>query len=177
MKETLSITKFTEWSSLNEFLIPNVKLDEFLYNIKLAAPKYTKVLTNYYKTPVQYVELVNKKQHEYKINDMSGDILGTEKVVFKCVIFDKEDIENIRENLVTFALAEFYREIPDSLNVFGITMKPLSFINKDTLKSTFQQNITFDTTLNIISTLGKMTYENEFNGYYIWSDKKDKLTA
>ena len=177
MKETLNITKFTEWNSLYEFQIPNVKLDEFLYNTKIAGTKYTKVLTNYYKTYIQYIELVNKKLHEYKINDISGDILGTENIVFKCMIFDKEDIENIRENVVTHSLSEFYREIPDSLNIFGLTIKPLSFINKDTLKSTFQQNITFDTTLNIISTLSNMTYENEFSGYYIWSDKKDKLTA
>ena len=51
-------------------------------------------------------------------------------------------------------------------------LKPLTFINKDAVKFTFQQTITFDTTLNVISTLGEMTYENEYNGYYIWSDKK-----
>ena len=177
MKETLNITKFTEWSSLNEFQIPNVKLDEFFYNIKLAGPKYTKMLVDYYKSYEQYIDLIDKKKHQYKVNDMSGDILGTERVVFKSVIFDKEDIENIRENLVTFALSEFYHEIPDSLDVFGIQMKPLSFIDKEKVKYSFQQTITFDTTLNVISTLGQMTYENEFNGYYIWSDKKDKLTA
>lgn len=171
MKETLNITKFTEWSPLNEFQIPNVKLDEFLYNIKLAGPKYIKTLIDYYKSYEQYIDLMDKKKHLYKINDMSGDILGTERVVFKCYIFDKEDIENIRENLVTFALSEFYGDIPDSLNVFGIMMKPLSFIDKEALKYSFQQTITFDTTLNVISTLNEMTYENEFNGYYIWSDK------
>ena len=172
MKETFNITKFTEWSSLNEFQIPNVKLDEFFYNIKLAGPKYTKTLVSYYKTYEQYLDLMDKKKHQYKVNDLSGDILGTEKVVFKCSIFDKEDIENIRENLVSFALSEFYSDIPDSLNVFGIVVNPLSFIDKEALKYTFQQTITFDTTLNVISTLGGMTYENEFNGYYIWSDKK-----
>ena len=103
--------------------------------------------------------------------------MGTERVVFKCFIFDKEDIENIRENLVSYALADFYSNIPDSLDTFGIQLKPLSFIDKESLKYTFQQTITFDTTLNVISNLGEMTYENEFNGYYIWSDKKDKLTA
>ena len=177
MKETLNITKFTEWSALNEFQIPNVKLDEFFYNIKLAGPKYTKTLVDYYKSYEQYIDLIDKKKHQYKVNDLTGDILGTERVVFKSSIFDKEDIENIRENLVTFALSEFYTDIPDSLNVFGIMLKPLSFIDKEALKYTFQQTITFDTTLNVISTLGEMTYENEFNGYYIWSDKKDKLTS
>ena len=39
MKETYNVQKFTEWSPVQEFQIPNVKLDEFFYNIKLAAPK------------------------------------------------------------------------------------------------------------------------------------------
>ena len=177
MKEVLNITKFTEWSPLHEFQIPNVKLEEFFYNIKLAGPKYKKSLIDYYKSYDQYIDLMDKKKHQYKVNDMSGDILGSERVVFKCFIFDKEDIENIRENLVTFALSEFYSALPDSLDVFGIMMKPLSFIDKEGVKYSFQQTITFDTTLNVISTLGEMTYENEFNGYHIWSDKKDKLTA
>jgi hypothetical protein len=171
MKEKLNITKFTEWNQLNEFLIPNVKLEEFFYNIKLAGNKYTNVIINYYKTYEQYVDLIDKKKHLYKINDLSGDILGSERVVFKSMIFDKEDIENIRENLVTFALSEFYTDIPDSLNVFGISMKPLSFIDKDAVKYSFQQTITFDTTLNVISTLSEMKFENENNNYYIWTDK------
>lgn len=176
MKETLNITKFTEWSPLHEFQIPNVKLDEFFYNIKIAGPKYTKTLVDYYKSYEQYIDLTDKRKHSYKVNDLTGDILGTERVVFKAMIFDKEDVENIRENLVTYSLSEFYSELPDTINVFGVTMKPLSFIDKEAVKYSFQQTITFDTTLNVISTLGNMTYENEFNGYYIWSDKKNKLT-
>lgn len=177
LDENINITKFTEWQPLYEFQIPNVKLDEFFYNIKLAGPKYTKVLVDYYKSYEQYIDLMDKKKHLYKINDLSGDIMGTEKVVFKCYIFDKEDIENIRENLVTFALSEFYNDLPDMIDVFGIKTKPLSFIDKEALKYTFQQTVTFDTTLNVISNLGEMTYENQYNGYYIWSDKKDKLTS
>jgi len=177
MKEILNITKFTEWDSLKEFQIPNVKLDEFFYNIKNAGNKHKKTLIDYYKSYEQYIDLTDKKKHLFKINDLSGDILGTERVVFKAMIFDKEDIENIRENLVTFAMSEFYSDIPDSLDVFGISLKPLSYIDKEAVKYTFQQTVTFDSTLNVISTLGEMTYENEFNGYYIWSTKKDKLTS
>lgn len=172
MKENYNITKFTEWNSLQEFQIPNVKLEEFFYNIKTAGNKYLNTLVDYYKTYEQFVDLMDKRKHLFKINDMSGDILGSERVVFKCYIFDKEDIENIRENLVTFAMSEFYSDIPDSLNVFGVAMKPLSFIDKDAVKFSFQQTITFDTTLNVISNLSNMKYENEFNGYYIWTDKK-----
>jgi len=172
MNEINNIQKYTEWNSILEFQIPNVKLDEFFYNIKIAGPKYTKMLVQYYKSYEQYVDLLDKKKHQYKINDMSGDILGTANVVIKCFIFDKEDIENIRENLVSFALADFYNNLPDSLDILGIKIKPLSFIDKEAAKYTFEQTITFDTTLNVISTLGEMTYENEFNGYYIWSDER-----
>ncbi len=171
MKETFNIQKFTEWNSILEFQIPNIKLSEFFYNIKLANTKYTKILVDYYKSYEQYIDLIDKKKHLYKINDISGDILGTEKVIFKSMIFDKEDIENIRENIITYSLSEFYGDLPDIIDVFGIKMKPLSFIDKDAVKYSFQQTITFDTTLNVISTLGEMIYENEFNGYYIWSDK------
>jgi hypothetical protein len=177
MRENINITKFTEWMPLYEFQIPNVKLDEFFYNIKLASTKYTKILVDYYKSYEQYIDLIDKKKHQYKVNDLTGDIMGTERVVFKVQILDKEDIENIRENFVTYALSEFYSDLPDMIDVFGIKMKPLSFIDKEAVKYSFQQTITFDTTLNVISTLGEMTYENEFNGYYIWSDKKDKLTS
>ena len=87
------------------------------------------------------------------MNDLSGDIMGTERVVFKCAIFDKEDIENIRENLVTFALSEFYSDIPDTLNVFGILLKPLSFIDKDALPRQAQkqaEDISYEETFNAL---------------------------
>ena len=173
MNEKLNITKFTEWISLKEFVIPNVKLDEFLYNIKTANNKYIKTIVDYYKTYEQYVDLIDKRKHMFKINDISGDILGTECVVFKCIIFDREDIENIRENLITFALSDFYTDIPDSVDVFGIKLKPLSFINKESLKYSFQQTITFETVLNVITNLSDLNYENEYTGYYIWSNKKN----
>jgi hypothetical protein len=174
MKETLNIIKFTEWESLKEFQIPNVKLDEFLYNIKITNNKYKKIIIDYYKSYDQYVDIIDKRKHQYKINDLTGDILGSERVVFKSIIFDNDDINNIRNNMVSFALSDFYNGIPDSVDVFGIKLKPLSFIDKDSLKFTFEQTITIDTTLNIITTLSNMNYENEFNGYYIWSDKINK---
>ena len=90
MNEINNIQKFTEWNSLLEFQIPNVKLDEFFYNIKLAGPKYTKVLVDYYKSYEQYIDLMDKKKHLYKINDLSGDIMGTERVVFNAIYLIKK---------------------------------------------------------------------------------------
>lgn len=170
----MDIKKYTEFDIINEFQIPNVKIDEFLYNIKLAGKSHKGVLLTHYNTFEQYVDLIDKKKHIFKVNDLSGDILNSERVVFKSIVFDKNDIENIKENIITYALSDFYSDMPDMLDIFGIQIKPIAFIDKDAVKTTFEQIITFDQTLTIISELSKFTYEGELNGFYIWSDKKVK---
>lgn len=171
MKENLSIVKYTEWTPINEFQIPNVKIDDFLYNTKLAGPRYTKILVQFYKSYEQYIDLLDKKKHQYNINDLTGDILGNERVKFKSIIFDKADLELIRDNFVTFSLAEFYSELPDDLDIFGIKTKPKLFMDREKVKYTFEQSITFDTALNIVTQLCDMIYEGEYQGFYIWSNK------
>lgn len=168
----MKIKKYTEFDKIFEFQIPNVKLEEFLYNIKFAGKTHKNIITTNYNTYDQYVDLIDKKKHLFKINDLSGDILNSERVVFKAMVFEKVDVENIKENIVTFALSEFYSDIPDILDIFGIKLKPITFINKDVVKITFEQTITFDHTITIISDLSGFKYEGELNGFFIWSDKK-----
>lgn len=172
----MEIKKYTEFDQIFEFQIPNVKLEEFLYNIKLANKNHKATILTKYRTFDQYVDLLDKKKHLFKINDLSGDILNSERVVFKCYIFDKEDIELIKDNIITFSMSEFYSDIPDSLDIFGIKMKPIAFMDKDAVKTTFEQTITFDQTITIISDLSKFKYEGELNGNFIWSDKKQSKT-
>lgn len=170
----MEIKKYTEFDPINEFKIPNVKLEEFLYNIKFAGKSHINALLSHYNTFEQYVDLIDKKKHMFKVNDLTGDILNSERVVFKSIVFDKNDVDNIKENVVTYALSDFYTDIPDMLDIFGIQIKPITFIDKDAVKTTFEQIITFDQTITIIAELSKFTYEGELNGFYIWSDKKAK---
>ena len=170
----MDIKKYTEYDPINEFQIPNVKLDEFLYNIAFTGKKHKNALLSHFNTFDQYVDLIDKKKHMFKVNDLSGDILNSERVVFKAIVFDKNDVENIKENIVTFALSEFYTDIPDMIDIFGIKTKPITFIDKEAVKITFEQIITFDQTLTIISELSTFKYEGELDGFYIWSNKKAK---
>jgi hypothetical protein len=170
----MDIIKYTEYDEINEFQIPNVKLDEFLYNIKFANKVHKNTILTHYNTFEQYVDLIDKKKHLFKVNDLSGDILNSERVVFKAIVFDKADIDNIKENVITYALSDFYIDIPDTLDILGIQLKPITFIDKDAVKTTFEQIITFDQTISIISELSKFKYVGELNGFYIWSDKQPK---
>lgn len=173
--EELKIKKYTEYSKIFEFKIPNVKLDDFLYNIQFAGNKHKNAILLHYNTFEQYVDCIDKKKHLYKINDLSGDILNSERVVFKAMVFEKDDIMHIKDNITTFALSEFYSDIPDELDIFGIKVKPLVFIDKDAVKLTFETVVTFDQTISIISDLSEFTYEGEVSGFYIWSDKNKSV--
>ena len=62
MKETYDIINFTKWNNIREFKIPNVRLEDFLYNTKNAGPKSTKIIAQYYKDHEDYVDLVDKKK-------------------------------------------------------------------------------------------------------------------
>lgn len=167
----MKVKKYTEFDKIFEFKIPNVKLEDFLYNIQLAGNKHKNTLLAHYNTFEQYVDCIDKKKHLYKINDLSGDILNSERTIFKAIVFEKDDVMNIKENITTFALSEFYSDIPDELDIFGIKVKPLVFIDKDSVKLTFETVITFDQAISIISDLSEFTYEGEVSGFFIWSDK------
>lgn len=167
----MKVKTYTEFEQIFEFKIPNVKIDDFLYNIQVAGNRHKNAILAYYKTFEQYIDCLDKKKHIYKINDLSGDILNSERVVFKSMVFDKQDVLNIKENVVTYALSEFYSDIPDELDIFGIKVKPMLFIDKDNVKITFDTIVTFEQTISIISDISGYSYEGESGGFYIWSDK------
>jgi hypothetical protein len=171
----MEITNYTNFDKINEFNVPNAKLEDFLYNVKLASVAHKKVILSYYKTFDQYVDLIDKKKHLFKVNDLSGDILNSERVVFNAIVYQRIDIETIQENVVAYCLSDFYVDIPDVIDIFGIQLKPISFIDKDAVKSALEKTITFDQILTIISELSKFKYEGEVNGVFIWSDKKQKM--
>ena len=158
---------------LYEISLPVLKIEDILNNVNLVVNDiYKKVLVTFFKTYAEYIDLLDKKKHFFKINDMSGDIMNNNRVVFNAVIFDENDVINIKDNVVYFAMGELYSVLPDSLDIFGIKIKPLSFLNKEDLKYVFEQSITVDETINIITNVLGYKYEGKFNDFHIWSDKK-----
>ena len=63
---------------------------------------------------------------------------------------------------------EFYSNLPNNINIFGIDIKPISFINKDDLKFTFGNILTIDELKKIITITSGYNYVGEKDGYFIW---------
>ena len=167
-----NITKFTQYQMINEMKLPIMKLDEILDEVSKVSNKTLKtVLVTFFQTHLEYIDLTDKNKHIFRINDMSGDILNNNRASFDVIIFDKNDIQQIKMNIIDYSIGEFYTTLPEEVDVFGISMKPSSFINKEELKLVFEGQITDQVTIDVISNVTKFKYLDQFNEFFIWSNK------
>ena len=167
-----NITKFTNYNTINEMKLPIMKLDEILDEVSKVSNKTIKtVLVTFFNIHLEYIDLTDKSKHIFRINDMSGDILNNNRASFDVIIFDKNDIQQIKMNIIDYSIGEFYTTLPEEVDVFGVSMKPSSFINKDELKTVFEGQITDQVTIDIISNITKFNYLDKFNEFFIWSNK------
>jgi hypothetical protein len=160
-----------EFFKINEVRIPHIKLIDIIDNVDKANDVYKKVLVTNYKTNLEYIDLVNKDKHHYKINDMSGDIMGSNKVSFDVVIFNLNDLDTIKKNIIKYCIGEFHDNIPGNLNIFGIDINPSSFINKSDLEESFKNTIDINEVVNTISLITNLNFETKLQDFYIFSNK------
>lgn len=158
---------------LYEVNLPAMKIDEILDDVsQVTNDTLKKVLVTQYKTYNDYIDLTDKKKHLFKIHDMVGDIMNNNRVSFDACIFDAADIKQIKVNLVDFSIGEFHNQLPNNLNIFGIDVKPSSFINKEELKVVFDEIFLPEEVVKIVSSILNFKYEGQNNNFYIWSNKQ-----
>ena len=162
-----------EMQLITEMKLPIMKLDEILDGVTKVANKTIKtVLVTYFKTYIEYIDLIDKEKHMFKVNDMTGDVLNNNRISFEVIIFDKSDLMTIKQNMIKYSISEFYSTLPATVNVFGIDMKPSSFINKEELNTVFDAQITNQVVADTIGGVSGFNFEKKFNDFYIWSNKK-----
>lgn len=154
-------------------MIPGIKIDEFIIDIDKADNGYKNVLAGFYNTYENYIDIEDADKHIFKINDLTGDILNNNRVAFNAMVFEENQLqEKIKENITLLSMQEFYSNLPNMINIYGIDIKPISFINKDDLEYTFNEAITKQETIKIISQSSGYKYEGEKDGFHIWSKKQ-----
>lgn len=155
-----------------EMNLPIMKIDEILDDITTTKTDTLKsVLMSYFKTYIDYIDIVDKKTHIFKIYDMKGDVLNNNRVSFDVCIFEVGDMERIKNNLIEYSVSEYYKLMPNNINIFGIDLNPTSFINNDDLKDVFDKLFTLEETVKIITNIINYNFEEKYNDFYIWSKK------
>jgi len=154
-------------------IIPNIKIDEFITGVERTNKGYINILSSFYNTNETYVDVIDTDKHIFKINDLTGDILNNNRVTFTSMVFEDNQIEEIiKNNIVSLSMQEFYSNIPNMLNIYGIDIKPVSFINKDDLNFTISESLTKFEIIRILSHSSGYHYDSEVDGYHIWSKKQ-----
>jgi hypothetical protein len=159
------------WIQFNEsFNIPGVRIDEITVGLKPADKGHKSMISSYFNTFENYIDDEDPQKHIYKINDLTGDILNSGRVQFRVLILGKEEIEEtVKNNICNLSMSEFFQSLPTTLNIFGINLKPISFINKDDLKITFDNMLLIDELVKIISMISNFQFKTEKDGYYLWT--------
>lgn len=162
------IKNFKEYK-LNELKIPTLNLEEFLANVPPVKDEtYTQALANHFKTYTNYIDINDKKKHWFKVHDMSGDIMNNNRVSFRAMIFTEDDLKTIHSNIIKSAINEVYADLPDTLNVYGATLKLISFIDKEALKFSLENIINMDETLKVVTASTGYVYVGKVDSFHIW---------
>jgi hypothetical protein len=158
------------WNKYFESLmIPGLKIDDFLSGLEPAGKAHKNILSIFFNTYENYVDTDDPQKHIFKVNDLTGDILNNGRVQFKAMVFGKKELEGvIRNNIVNKSLEEFYSNFPNKLNIFGVELKPLSFINTEELQYTFENLLTIEELKRIITGVSGYSFAGMRDGYFIW---------
>lgn len=161
------------WKQFNEsFNIPGVRIEEITVGLKPADKGHKAMIASYFNTFENYIDDEDPQKHIYKINDLTGDILNSGRVQFRVLILGKQEIEEtVKNNICNLSISEFYQSLPTTLNIYGINLKPISFINKEDLKETFDGMLVIDELVKIISMISNFQFKIEKDGYYMWTKK------
>jgi hypothetical protein len=159
------------WKQFNEsFNIPGVKIEEITTGLNPADKGHKAMIASYFNTFENYIDDEDLQKHIYKINDLTGDILNSGRVQFRVLILGKQEIEEtVKNNISNLSLSEFYSNLPSSLNIYGVNLKPISFINKEDLKVTFDGMLTIEELQKIITMISNFQFKAEKDGYYMWT--------
>lgn len=165
------------WNQYFEsIIIPGIKIDEFIKGIEKANEGYKNVIASFYNTYEGYIDLEDEERHIFKVNDLTGDILNNNRVAFNVIIIAESEVDSIiRDNIVLLSTNEFYSNLPNMINIYGIDIKPISFINKEDLEFTFKNSFTKQELIRILTQSSNgYKYEGEQDGYLIWSNKMNR---
>jgi hypothetical protein len=163
---------FDKYFKINETLnLTDIEQTDFIYDLHSADEDYTDVLVKYFNINKTYIEIEDAKKHLFKLNDIEGDILNNNRVKFSAIVFKDYDVNVIKNNMVKYCLNKYYEKVSQTIDILGIQVNPVNFINKTELKYTFENNITVEEVIKTISLLYSYNYGGVLDGYYIWSKK------
>ena len=147
----------------SEFKIPSMK--ESLYKgIEKADIKMEKILADVFDTNLGSIDIIDADKHIFKIEDWGGE----DK---KVIIYSKEDLEVIKDNMIENLYNELRKKKVELSNKVSVNLGDL--IKEDDFNGMMDGQLSiseFDKSLikEIITDLLEFEFMKEESGYFIW---------
>lgn len=144
-----------------EFKIHSLK--QCLYKgIEKADIKMEKIIADYHDTNLGEIDVIDSDKHLFKISSWGND--GS-----NIVIYSKEDIDLITENMIDHLFDELSKNSVELTSTISIDLSDL--IKKDTFVDKMTSIFTEEFSLKVITDcLGEeCVFDDEFEGYFLWS--------
>jgi len=171
-KESMKITKFSEFESQNEAVDYSDITAEYLFNDIGFANDDVDILSAYFKTKEDYIEVKDKDYCVYSITDFKTDIMKNNRVKMDVLILADFQLEKMKDNITRKILGGVYEQIPQDIEYMGILVKPHTILDKEKLKESVDL-IVDKNILNVVSSVTKYTYEAKYGeNYHIWKKVK-----
>lgn len=156
-KEILTLESF---KLLEDFKFNKLSIC-FYKGVEPATIEYEKFLSDKYDTNLSNISLLDKFRNLFEISDW-----GINK--FKCVIYHKDDLTIIRQNLSDYIYEKLSEMNIEVIDGFEVSLEKI--VNKDSLDKYVNEKLTTDKILDIISNSLNFEYKGESDSYYIWDN-------
>lgn len=134
-------------------------LHQCLYKgIEKADIKMEKILADYFDTNLSDVSIEDSSKHIFKVDSWDGDK--------KVIIYSKEDIDLIKENIFDHLYEQMSKKNIDLVNSVSIGLSDL--INQENFYKKLESIFTKEFTINTISGLLESDFKSEKSDYFIW---------
>jgi len=171
-KESKTVTKFSEFETQNEALDYKKITAEYLFDDIGFANDDIDILSSYFKTKEDYIELKNQDYCLYTITDFKTDIMKNNRVKMDVLILADFQLEKMKDNVTRKILSGIYEQIPQDVEYMGILVKPHTIMDKEKLKESVD-SIVDKKILDIVSGVTKYHYEAKYGeNYHIWKKIK-----
>jgi hypothetical protein len=143
-------------------------IEDCIYNgIEKVTINFEKILADYYDTNLGDIDIIDSDKHIFNIKDWKKENI-------KILIYSKDDIDLIKENIVEY-IYDYSLERPlDIFNDKDFQIKSVNPIkisditDKDKFIENINKSIDLNNLIKIISDTFSFKYKGELKNYYIW---------
>jgi len=167
-----SIKKYSDFELQKESIDYNEISAEYLFSDIGYAQDDMDILSDYFKTNVEFIEVKNKDYCVYSINDFKTDITKNNRVKTDILLLTDLQINKMKNNVTKKIVSGIYNLIPQEVQYMGVQVSTHTVLDKKRIKDAVIE-IVEKNIIDIISNVTKFSFVEKIGeNYFIWKKNR-----